>query len=183
MIIFIGGFIGSGQRFLAQSLADRLGYHLYTKNIQKMETLRTIHRSRGMNLLPTDDVRLRISQYIADELPLLAKMHKGLIIRVPFHRAKPRNFLYDAAKNIGDALMIWIDSPDEDAYTRKVKINNRILRPETVAKIRQKMREEFEPFTNPVLVFENTGTPEDAAKRLCESVFTKMKHTNVIFVS
>ena len=33
--------------------------------------------------------------------------------------------------------MIWIDSPDEDAYTRKVKINNRILRPETVAELKK----------------------------------------------
>ena len=170
MIIFISGFIGSGQQLLAQRLADRLGFHYYTKYKEDTDRFRSAFLSKNTKPFSYSDVaRLHIFKRIVHELPLLSKIHKGLVIPIQLHRAEPRKFLIEAAKRYRKTLVIWVDSSDEDAHARGTLKGRQIF-------FRKRSQQEFEPFTVPPLTFKNVGSLDEATEKFYTFVLEAMKH-------
>lgn len=176
MIIFIGGFIGSGRVPLARNLAERLGYHFYEKRIPGLAYLRTIGALKGPgSLVPADSSQLLSFRRLAKELPQLVKMHEGIVITESFHTARSRDFLFDVARKITDTLIIWVDSPDDEALLRDVRTAGGVVNPEDLSFARKKMKDVFEPFDFAPIMFNNTGIAGIAADRFCELIIREME--------
>jgi hypothetical protein len=179
MIIFIGGFMGSGRFRLANELGRRPGFHLYKFHEIPLRRLDSIHGIRSRRALPapiTDDERSAYFKGVVNDLPMLVKMHTNVILSEPFHRTKPREILFEAARKLGPILVVWVDAADDIRVDRMsgMHLDGRGLKPETALQMRQDMQKDFEPFNESVIrfTFKNTSESSGAFCDLIEKEMT-----------
>lgn len=179
MIILIGSLPGSGARLLARRLADDLHYFFYPlrkKIVHELTNVRAI--TYGSQYKPNaktiNDFRLKTLKEVAEELPMLVKMHSGLIIVSPFLRKKERDFFFHAAKKADTTLIVWVDASSDDALKR-FNMKRRLVNPDLKIETRKRMEQRFEPFDFPHLLFNNTGAINDSPRHFREMILVEMK--------
>lgn len=163
MIIFIGGFPGSGNYHLGAALARSLGFCYYPvgwEGRSGLEMRLLFLRSGDAQEMPplSDDARERIAKQVAAELPLLSKMHAGIVVCSPLVRESSRSIMFDAARRIGPTLTVWIESiPLKESATFIHRPKN-LAATARIQKIEKELRVGFDPFTEQPFIFRAVGT-------------------------
>lgn len=176
MLICLGGFLGSGRRILAKKLAAKLGYYYYDIDEKKLHDTRVslVRRPKVKRIHPgTDEQQVALYDQVLREFPRLSKMYPNVVVQDSFHRAKPREYFFSAARRSFDRIVfVWVGSDEkfvEDRlmHMREIGIIHNVHR--TYAR-REREIAEFEPFSESPLTFNHTISSDDAAARLVELV-------------
>lgn len=121
MIIFFGGFIGSGRKSIARRFAARYGLHHYDIDDERFHrfVFDKAGRAKERPVAARGDASLNeLYRRAAEKFPMLAKMHEGVVIDHAFHRKLPREYLFEEArKHFGEVAFVWIQS--EEGYVRR----------------------------------------------------------------
>ncbi|HEY4488211.1 MAG TPA: AAA family ATPase [Candidatus Paceibacterota bacterium] len=167
MIVFLGGFFGSGRESLADKLADTLGFFCLDVYSRK-DRWRALQGGvlREYVREPKHDAdTLCIYERVVEEFPLLSRMYPDVVIHDSFHRRSPRTYLLDAAReHFGDPVFVWIEASDERAYERflRRRAMGVISDVERAVALRRRQREEFEQFVDTPTKILNDGSGRDA---------------------
>ena len=171
MIIFVGGFLGSGKSKLAQALAQHLAFHLVSsKSAYGFETIRAAHREHHGKRSPLDDGEMSmLYNDIANQFPLLLKMHGGIVVCESLHRKEPRDILFNAARKLGETRVIWVESTDEKADKHMRNMQKEMGKSFAgLAAKRAVMWHSVQPFDSPPTVFQNDGPGKDAVQQFLD---------------
>ena len=113
MIILVGGVHMSGRDYLASVLAERLGYHHFQINkLPELSLLQKALKSMGTFSLLDDKALSYYYGKVAQKLPLLSKMHTGIVVSGEMHRALPRELLVTTARHLGETRLLYVYSDD-----------------------------------------------------------------------
>ncbi|MCE9541254.1 hypothetical protein K8R03_01690 [Candidatus Kaiserbacteria bacterium] len=121
MIVFFGGFLGSGRKSIARRYAARYGFHYYDIDNERLH--RFVRDKKGRTkerpvAARGDKALMQLYEKVAARLPLLVKMHQGVVIDHAFHRDAPRKYLFAEARKLSnDVALVWIQS--EEQYVLK----------------------------------------------------------------
>jgi len=156
MMLIVGGFSGSGKRYVVRAFAEKYGFYQYPIREKMLRMFVKDRRGlmREQVLQPKDNnEQLRIYERIASEFPRLTKMYPHVLVTDTFHKAAPRNFLLgEARKYFDNTAFVWIHS-DEQSTARRMLARNPSAQPSIEEKLRTKkvQEQEFEAFDADVL--------------------------------
>lgn len=159
MIIFVGGFMGSGRQTLAQALATKLGFRLLTvEDAYGYRAIVEAHKTMRPRRSPlTDEETIVLYKDLAEQIPRLVTMHGGVVVCHDFHRKAPRDALFQSVSDRG-ARIIWIESLGQLADVRMEKLANaKGAQFATFASMRAVMQHTFEPFDTPITKYMNNA--------------------------
>ena len=151
MIVFLGGFFGSGRASLAQKLAMRHGLHcldLYGRK-ERRRVFSGGKLAERVREPETEEEHMHLYERLAREFPLLSKMYPDIIIHDSFHLARPRDYLIHAVRtHFGEPKFVWIEASDERAQERfaRLKTMSVIRDIERAVRLRRRQQRDFEPF-------------------------------------
>jgi hypothetical protein len=125
MLVCLGGFRGSGRKYLAKQLSKRHGLHYYdttTKKSHKLRFKRDGSVKQQLNNPATDEYRTHVYSRVLADFQLVSTMHSDVVLEETFHRNGPRNFfLTEAAKYFKPVIFIWIEC-DESLVVSHLEI-------------------------------------------------------------
>lgn len=179
MLICLGGFVGSGRRILAEKIAEQLKFHYYnTQEKVIRHTVRPGEKNVSANpyFISDQDKTFLYKRVLAD-LPLLSKMHSGIVVDDEFNRAGPRNqFFSEVKKYIHTVAFVWIDCDDEyvENNLRIMTLRKRIPSIQQGLRKRALEQKEFEPFATPQRTFRPQLANDKAAALLIELIRKEM---------
>lgn len=172
MIIFIGGFVGSGREQLGLALSEKLGFaHLSVIDAYGYDALLAAHKSMHTRRAPFDDSELALLyKDLAARMPKLITMRGGIVLCVGFHRKKPREILLATARALGPVRIIWIESSDDaaDARMRAMSKAKPIPGFATLASLRAVMQFSVEPLEEPIVTYQNEERGQVSVERFLD---------------
>jgi len=171
MVIFFGGYIGSGKTSLAKVIARRLDILYYeVDEIKKAvveEDLRLQYNVRNNVPFP-DEARVKMFSRVVDDFKRLCMTHKSIIVDETLHKRSLRQILYDGATRFfGGYIVVWIQASEET-------IRERLLSDARVDHVlgdpygmHLSMKKVFDALDEADIIFENNGSLDEAAHLLC----------------
>jgi gluconate kinase len=125
MLLVLGGIAGSGRRRVTRTFAARHDFHLYSirnKMVRRLEKGAGGLMRERLYEPKSDDERIRLYERIAKDFYMLSTMYEHVIMTDTFHRARPREyFLNEARQHFSDVVFAWISSDDEHMRERVLR--------------------------------------------------------------
>jgi len=170
VVIFFGGYIGSGKTSLAKAISERLGILYYEVDLIKkvvVEEDPSLEYNVKQNIPFPDEARIRMFNRVVDDFARLSKTHACLIADETLHKKNTRQILFDGAtKYFGGYAVVWVQTDEETIKERlgaKERTDHVLGDPYGMY---LSMKKVFEPFDKADIVFENAGSLDEAADRL-----------------
>jgi dephospho-CoA kinase len=170
MVIFFGGYIGSGKTSLAKVIAHRLGILYYeVDEIKKAVVEDDPHLQYNVrNNIPfPDEARAKMFSRVVDDFERLCTTHKCIIVDETLHKRPLRQILFDGAKRFfGGYIVVWIQASEET-------IKERLMNSQRVDHVlgdpygmHLSMKKVFDDLDEADIIFENNGLLEEASRVL-----------------
>lgn len=170
MVIFFGGYIGSGKTTLAKVIAEKIGILDYEVDTVKKAVVAEDSRLQYYirNNIPfPDEARIKIFMRVVDDFGRLCKTHKSIIVDETLHKKSLRGILYEGARRyFGGYIVVWIQASE-------ATIKERLMNSQRVDHILGdpygmylSMKKLFDDLDEADIVFENNGSIDDAAEVL-----------------
>lgn len=178
MVIFFGGYIGSGKTSLAKVIAERLDIFYYEVDEVKKEVVdedpRLQYNVRN-NIPFPDEARAKMFTRVVDDFARLCKTHKCIIVDETLHKRALRRILYDGAQqHFGGYIVVWIQA-------NETTIKERLMSSQRVDHVlgdpygmHLSMKKVFDDLDEADIVFENNGSLDEAAESLEQMIKTKL---------
>lgn len=170
MVIFVAGLVGVGKSAIARFLADKLSIPYYSvDDVKKIVYPQDPDFERNIRKgIPfKEETRLKVFRKVAADFSHLAGKHRHLVVDETLHLKRPRQVLFDAAKNcFGGYVIIWVEA-DEAVIEQRLKSKDRkdhILT--DPLKMYRSFVKELEPIDEAHIVCENNASVEEAAEGL-----------------
>jgi hypothetical protein len=186
MIIFLGGFPGSGRRKFARELCRRYGVHRHhlSQYMLRRYSFDVEGRCIERVIVPaSDSERLRVYKRATADFSMLSKLHKHVLIEDGFLRKEPREYLFREARTYFDAVaVVWIDADDTQALRIADDLRERGFAQPAARMLRRRARAQslFEPFTDPVATFRTDESEEDSIARLWQFIAADAAHNQPV---
>ncbi|HBA55605.1 AAA family ATPase [Syntrophorhabdus aromaticivorans] len=187
MVIFFGGYIGSGKTSLAKAISERLGILCCEVDLIKKAAIEEDPRlayNVKQNIPFPHEARIRMFTRVVKGFADLSKTHTCLIVDETLHNKVTRQILFDGAtKYFGGYMVVWVQADEE---TIKKRLSNKERTDHVLGDpygMHLSMRKVFDPLDKADIVFKNTGSLDEAADRLTALIREKIKcsrHTGVL---
>ncbi len=183
MIIFVGGLIGAGKSTVARSLAEHFSLYYYDVDETKKEIFKK-DANFGHNMkngIPFgDEIRRKVYEKAVEDLKLLAKDHRCIVVDETMHKKSLRHLLFEAAEEFfGGYFLIWVRA-DEDVITERLTASerkNHILK--DPMSMHNTMLAEFEAFEQSVLICRNNRSIEETMSELKRFFASMFRFTKI----
>jgi dephospho-CoA kinase len=178
MVIFFGGYIGSGKTIIAKAIAEKIGILYYEVDAVKKEVVaedsRLQHYIRT-NIPFPDEARIKMFLRVVDDFGRLCKTHKCIIVDETLHKKSLRGILYEGARRyFGGYIVVWIQASE-------ATIKERLMNSQRVDHVLGdaygmylSMKKSFDDLDEADIVFENNGSVDDAAEILGRMIEAKI---------
>jgi gluconate kinase len=170
MVIFVAGLVGVGKSSIAKLLADRLSIHYYDIDDVKKAIYPQdpdFERNIRKGIPFKEQTRVKVFQQVAADFSRLAANHKHLIVDESLHLKRPRQVLFNAARDcFGGYVIIWVKAAEaviEQRLKSKARKNHILTNP---LKMYRSFAKEFEKFDESHIVCENNGSVDEATESL-----------------
>ncbi|OPY81122.1 MAG: dephospho-CoA kinase [Syntrophorhabdus sp. PtaU1.Bin153] len=181
MVIFFGGYIGSGKTSLAKAISEKLGIPYYEVDLIKKVVIEEdpdLERNVKQNIPFPDEARIKMFTRAVEDFADLSKTHEWLIVDETLHKRAIRQILFDGAtKYFGGYMVVWVQADEETIKERlssKERTNHVLGDPYGMY---LSMRKVSEPLDDADIVFKNTGGLDEATERLAGLIREKIKRS------
>ncbi len=179
MVIFFGGYIGSGKTSLAKAISEKLGIFYYEVDLIKKVVIEEdpeLEYNVKRNIPFPDKARIKMFTKVVEDFADLSKTHTWLIVDETLHKRVTRQMLFDGAtKYFGGYMVVWIEADEETIKERlrgKERIDHVLGDPYGMY---LSMKKVSEPLDNADIIFKNTGGLDEAAERLATLIREKIE--------
>ncbi|OPX94316.1 MAG: dephospho-CoA kinase [Syntrophorhabdus sp. PtaU1.Bin002] len=179
VVIFFGGYIGSGKTSLAKAISERLGILYYEVDLIKKVVIEedpSLEYNVKQNIPFPDEARIRMFNKVVEDFADLSKTHTCLIADETLHKKATRRVLFDGAtKYFGGYMVVWVQA---DEKTIKERLGTKERTDHVLGDpygMYLSMKKIFEPLDKADIVFENTGSLDEAADRLATLIREKIE--------
>lgn len=179
MVIFIGGLIGTGKSSLAKALANKLDAYYFDIDEVKKRIYPTDPKyayNLKNNIPFSDETRKKTFESVVLDFALLSKKHSLIVVDETLHKEKLRQILFEGAKKqFGSYILIWVKANEaviKKRFEEKSRENHMLKNP---FEMYLSLKNEFEPFKNPNLIFINNKPYEESVVDFCDSVHNLLK--------
>jgi len=178
MVIFFGGYIGSGKTTLAKAIAEKIGIIDYEVDTVKKavvaEDSQLQYYTRN-NIPFPDEARIKMFLRVVDDFERLCKTNKCIIVDETLHKKSLRGILYDGARRyFGEYIVVWIQASE-------ATIKERLMSSHRVDHVlgdpygmHLSLKKVFDDLDEADIVFENNGSISDAAEILGSMIEAKI---------